>query len=59
MPGAVLVVGITNDRMSLLDKIEDPVLLDQIRSRDDREAVGFSAQLTKLTDRFKALNKHQ
>lgn len=59
VPGAVLVVGITNDRMSLLDKIEDPVLLDQIRSRDDGEAIGFSAQLTRLTDRLKTLNKNQ
>jgi flagellar biogenesis protein FliO len=58
VPGAVLVVGVTNDRMRLLDKIEDPVLLDQIRSRSEGEAGGFSAQLTKLTDRFKSLNRN-
>jgi flagellar biogenesis protein FliO len=58
VPGAVLVVGVTNDRMSLLDKIEDPVLLDQIRSRREGEAGGFSVQLSKLTDRFKSLNKN-
>ena len=59
VPGSVLVVGITNDRMSLLDKIEDPVLLDQIRTNDKSETIGFSDQLTKLTDRFKILNKNQ
>ena len=57
VPGAVLVVGMTNDRMSLLDKIDDPVLLDQLRVPDDPEAVGFSNQLSKLTDRLKALQK--
>ena len=59
VPGAVLVVGITNDRMSLLDKIEDPVLLDQLRSRDRDEAIGFSAQLAKLTGRIKTMNRTQ
>jgi len=57
VPGAVLVVGMTNDRMSLLDKIDDPVLLDQLRSQSNLAAVGFSAQLSKLTDRFKTLHK--
>lgn len=57
VPGAVLVVGITNERMSLLDKINDPVLLDQLRSRDEEETVGFSNQLSKLTDRLKTLHK--
>ena len=59
VPGSVLVVGITNDRMSLLDKIEDPVLLDQIRSSDKSDTIGFSDQLTKLTERFKLMNKNQ
>lgn len=57
VPGAVLVVGMTNDRMSLLDKIEDPVLLDQLRSRDNEDPVGFSSQLSKLTERLKTLHK--
>ena len=59
VPGAVLVVGITNDRMSLLDKIEDPVLLDQIRSNENSETIGFSDQLTKLTERLNILNRNQ
>ena len=59
VPGSVLVVGITSDRMSLLDKINDPVLLDQIRSKDTQETIGFSDQLTKLTERFKTLNRNQ
>lgn len=58
VPGAVLVVGITNDRMSLLDKIEDPVLLEQLCSRGAGETGGFSAQLAKLTDRFKSPNRN-
>ena len=57
VPGAVLVVGITSERMNLLDKIEDPVLLDQLRSGEEDEPSGFSAQLNKLTERFKAMNK--
>ena len=53
IPGSVLVVGISNDNISLLTKIEDKVVLDGIRQQKLREAPSFSDHLQRLTDRFK------
>ena len=53
IPGSVLVVGISNDNISLLTKIEDKVVLDGIRQEKLRVAPSFSDHLQRLTDRFK------
>ena len=57
VPGSVLVVGITAERITLLDKIDDPVLLDQLHSRQRREENSFSTQLTKLSARLRTLKE--
>ena len=58
IPGSVLVVGITNDNISLLSKIEDKDILNKLKlSEEDRPQVPFSEQLQKLSSKFKAHNK--
>ena len=53
VPGAVLVLGISNDRINLLTKIEDQALLDGIQANAPRHAVSFSDHLQRLTTRIK------
>ena len=53
IPGSILVVGVSNDNISLLTKIEDKVVLDDLRQENSRIAPSFSDQLQRLTDRFK------
>ena len=53
IPGSILVVGVSNDNISLLTKIEDKVVLDDLRQENARIAPSFSDQLQRLTDRFK------
>lgn len=54
VPGTVLVVGISNDRISLLTKIEEPGVLDNIKQETSRLTPSFSDHLQRLTTRFKA-----
>ena len=53
VPGAVLVVGLSNDNISLLTKIEDRAVLEELR--DDRSPAGqtFSDHLQRLTAKIK------
>ena len=53
IPGSILVVGVSNDNISLLTKIEDKVVLDDLRQKNSRIVPSFSDQLQRLTDRFK------
>ena len=53
IPGSILVVGVSNDNISLLTKIEDKVVLDDLRQENSRIAPSFSDHLQRLTDRFK------
>jgi flagellar protein FliO/FliZ len=53
IPGSVLVVGVSNDNISLLTKIEDKVVLDFLRQENPRIAPSFSDHLQRLTGRFK------
>ena len=53
IPGSILVVGVSNDNISLLTKIEDKVVLDDLRQENSRIAPSFSDQLQRLTDIFK------
>ena len=36
IPGSILVVGVSNDNISLLTKIEDKVVLDDLRQENSR-----------------------
>lgn len=53
VPGAILVLGISNDRINLLTKIEDQGVLDGIKENTPRQAVSFADHLQRLTTRFK------
>jgi flagellar protein FliO/FliZ len=53
IPGSILVVGVSNDNISLLTKIEDKGVLDVLRQENSRIAPSFSDQLQRLTGRFK------
>jgi flagellar biogenesis protein FliO len=53
VPGTVLVLGVSNDNISLLTKIEDPSVVDAIRQQTSRLTPSFSDHLQRLTTRFK------
>jgi flagellar protein FliO/FliZ len=53
VPGAVLVVGITNDNISLLTKIEDKIVIDGIRQERSRTTPSFADHLQRLTARIR------
>ena len=54
VPGALLVIGITNDNISLLSKIEDEEILNGLRiSYAERGQVSFSDHLHNLSGKFK------
>jgi flagellar biosynthetic protein FliO len=53
VPGTVLVLGISNDRISLLTKIEDPGVLDGIKKNTPRLTPSFADHLQRLTTRIK------
>ena len=53
IPGSILVVGVSNDNISLLTKIEDKVVLDVLRQNGSRITPSFSDHLQRLTGKFK------
>jgi flagellar protein FliO/FliZ len=53
IPGSILVVGISNDNISLLTKIEDKVVLEGLRQESSRVTPSFSDHLQRLTGRLK------
>ena len=53
IPGAVLVVGISNDNISMLTKIEDKTILDGIQREPSRNTIPFADHLQKLTAKIK------
>ena len=54
VPGSVLVVGLTNDNISLLTKIEDQQILETIQTENSVAEPSFSDQLQRLTARFRS-----
>jgi flagellar biogenesis protein FliO len=54
VPGCVLVLGVSGDRIQMLTRIDDPEALEQIRSHAGGEAPSFYDHLSKLTMRMKA-----
>ena len=53
IPGAVLVVGVSNDNISLLTKIEDKIVIDGIRQEQSRNTPSFADHLQRLTAKIK------
>jgi len=53
IPGSILVVGVSNDNISLLTKIEDKVVLDVLRQKGSRITPSFSDHLQRLSGKFK------
>jgi flagellar protein FliO/FliZ len=55
IPGAILVVGIANDTMCLLSKIEDEKTLQQVRNPNEGSTTTpFAAHLRDFSARFRA-----
>ncbi len=54
VPGSVLVVGLTNDNISLLTKIEDKRILETIQTENSVAEPSFSDHLQRLTARFRS-----
>ncbi|OQY16049.1 MAG: hypothetical protein B6I32_04475 [Desulfobacterium sp. 4572_20] len=54
IPGAVLVLGLSSDNISLLAKIDDEEILENIKTFEESKVLpSFSDQLQKLSSRFK------
>ena len=54
IPGAILVLGITNDNISHLSRIEDEEILNQFkRLEPEKMSLSFLDQLNKLSSKFK------
>ena len=58
VPGAILVLGITNDNISLLTKVEDDAIVEKLREHGGDISSSFSEQLHRLSLRFKN-HKHE
>ena len=56
VPGTILVVGISNDQISLLTKIEDPEIIEAVEPDETGASPSFSDYLQRLTTRFKSTN---
>ena len=54
VPGAILVLGVTSDTISLLTKIEDVEILNKFCGSEEEKTLGsFSSQLQKFSSRYK------
>lgn len=56
VPGSVLVVGVSNDKISMLTKIEDKAIIETIQQEAGGISPTFSDHLQRLTARFKSAN---
>jgi len=54
VPGGVLVLGLSGDRIQLLSRIDDPETLNQVRRHAGSAGHPFHDQLTRLITRRKA-----
>ena len=57
--GSILVVGVSNDNISLLTKIEDKVALDVLRQEGSRMTPSFSDYLQRLSGRLKQAKNNE
>ena len=54
VPGTILVVGVSNDKISLLTEITDKALIESIGQEATGMSLSFSDHLQRLTARFKS-----
>lgn len=54
VPGTILVVGVSNDNISMLTKIEDKEIIEAIEQEASGISPSFSDHLQRLTARFKS-----
>jgi len=59
IPGAILVIGVTNDNIAMLTKIEDQANIEAIQQEASGMSSSFSDHLQRLTARFKSANTGQ
>ena len=57
VPGSVLVVGISNDKISLLTRIEDKEVLEDLQQRASGTTPSFSDHLQRLATRIQSTRK--
>ena len=57
VPGTILVVGISNEKISLLTKIEDKQVLENLRQEASGGTPSFADHLQRLTTRFRSAGK--
>jgi flagellar protein FliO/FliZ len=53
VPGSILVLGITNDNISLLTKIEDDEIVEKLLEHEGDISASFSEQLHRLSSKFR------
>ncbi|UCG07320.1 MAG: flagellar biosynthetic protein FliO [Desulfobacterales bacterium] len=55
VPGALLILGVTHDHITLLTKIEDEEILENIRNHQSTQMpLSFSDHLSKIASKFKS-----
>jgi len=54
VPGCVLVLGVSGDRIQMLTRLDDPQVLERVRSYESAEAVSFYDHLSKFTAGIRA-----
>jgi flagellar biosynthetic protein FliO len=54
VPGSLLVLGVSSERIQLLTRITDPQVIESIRDREPQAASSFYDHLSQLTSRMKA-----
>lgn len=57
IPDGLLVLGVTNDNISLLSKIEDRDVVNRIKAEYDNPQSSFSDHINKLTGKLKPNDK--
>jgi flagellar protein FliO/FliZ len=56
VPGSVLILGVTNDRITLLSQIEDQAVLDKIHQAESTGSQpSFAEHLNKMVSRIKTV----
>ena len=59
VPGTILVIGVSNDNISMLTKIEDKANIEAIQQEASGMTPSFSDHLQRLTARFKSAKTDQ
>jgi flagellar protein FliO/FliZ len=59
VPGTILVIGVSNDNISMLTKIEDKANIEAIQQEASGMTPSFSDHLQRLTARFKSAKTGQ